>query len=98
MLMIASFGDRSTYDLFNGIASKQSRRIPMQIHQLALYKLDLLNAAKELNDLRAPPRNRLEALRGKLKGFYSVRINAQWRVVFRWTQNNAVEVRVMDYH
>lgn len=96
--MIVSFGDRSTSDLFNGKSSRHSRKIPVQIHELALYKLDVLNAAQVLDDLRSPPGNRLEALRGDLKGCHSIRINSQWRMVFRWSGNTATDVQIMDYH
>jgi proteic killer suppression protein len=97
--MITSFGDRSTSDLFHGISSRYARKLPVQIHELALYKLDVLNAAQVLDDLRPPPPgNRLEPLRGNLKGFYSIRINSQWRIIFRWAENSAADVQVVDYH
>ena len=96
--MIISFGDKGTSDLFNGISSRNTRKLPSQIHELALYKLDALNAAQALNDLRSPPDNRLEALRGDLKGFYSIRINSQWRIIFHWAENSATDVQIMDYH
>ena len=96
--MIQSFGDRATEDLFHGKNSARARRIPANIVESALLKLDLLNAAASLNDLRSPPRNRLEALRGDLAGFHSIRINAQWRIVFRWLGSNCSDVRIADYH
>ena len=96
--MITSFGDKATSDLFNGIQSRQSRRLPNQIRETALYKLDVINAAQALDDLRSPPGNRLEALRGELKGFYSIRINNQWRIIFKWSENNASDVQIIDYH
>ena len=96
--MIVSFGDRGTSDLFNGISSRKSRKFPGPIHEQALYKLDVLNAAQVLNDLKSPPGNRLEALKGDLKGFHSIRINSQWRIVFRWIESGAHDVRIMDYH
>lgn len=96
--MIASFGDRATEELFHGIQSRYSRKLPNQIHEMALYKLDLLNAAQVLDDLRSPPGNRLESLRGDLEGFHSIRINAQWRVIFRWVGNSAHDVQIVDYH
>ena len=65
---------------------------------MAFYKLDVLNAAQMLDDLRSPPGNRLERLKGKLKGFYSIRINSQWRIVFRWLENGAHDVQIVDYH
>ena len=96
--MIASFGDRCTSDLFHGISSRYARKLPVQIHELVLYKLDVLNAACALDDLRSPPGNRLEPLRGNLKGFYSIRINSKWRIIFRWIENSATDVQVVDYH
>jgi len=96
--MIASFGDRATEDLYNGIASARARRFPKEIVAGALRKLDMLNAATSLLDLRSPPGNMLEALQGDLKGFHSVRVNKQWRVVFQWVGSDAQEVRLTDYH
>lgn len=96
--MIISFGDRGTSDLFHGISSRYARKVPGHIQELALYKLDILNAALALEDLRSPPGNRLESLRGNPKGFYSIRINSQWRIIFRWIENSAVDVQVVDYH
>ena len=96
--MISSFGDRGSSDLFHGISSRHARKLPGQIHKFALYKLDVLNAAQILDDLRSPPGNRLEPLRGDLKGFHSIRINSQWRIVFRWLEGSAHDVQIMDYH
>jgi len=96
--MIASFGDRATSDLFHGNSSAKVRRLPSQVKDSALYKLDVLNAASTLDDLRSPPGNRLEALKGDYAGFHSIRINAQWRIVFRWMDSNAHDVSVVDYH
>ena len=94
--MIASFGDRATELLFHG--DRLPRRIPAGIRSAAVRKLDVLNAAQSLQDLRSPPGNRLEALRGDLLGLHSVRINDQWRVVFRWQGGDAHDVRITDYH
>ena len=96
--MITSFGDKGTSDLFHGITSRRARKLPSQIHKLALYKLDVLNAAQVLDDLRSPPGNRLEPLKGELKGFYSIRINSQWRIIFRWAEGSATDVQIVDYH
>lgn len=96
--MIASFGNSATSDLYHGISSNRVRRLPSQIMESALYKLDVLNAAQSLDDLRSPPGNRLEALRGDLKGFYSIRINSQWRIMFKWEASEAHNVRLIDYH
>ena len=96
--MITSFGNKGTSDLFRGISSRDARKLPGQIHELALYKLDVLNAAQVLDDLRSPPGNRLETLKGELKGFYSIRINSQWRIIFRWIESSATDVQILDYH
>jgi len=96
--MIKSFGDKATSDLFHGNSSSKVRKLPTQILESATYKLDILNAATSLDDLRSPPGNRLEALRGDYKGFHSIRINAQWRIVFRWQDSSAYDVAIVDYH
>ena len=96
--MIRSFGDRRTEDLFHGRNSSQARRIATDIRSTAVRKLDLINAAVTLDDLRSPPGNRLEALSGDLKGFHSIRINDQWRIIFRWKDGGAEDVQVIDYH
>ena len=96
--MIASFDDRATEDLFHGRKSKRARRLASGAQSVALRKLDMLNAAQSLKDLNSPPGNRLEALRGKLRGYHSIRINDQWRIVLRWISGDAHDVRVTDYH
>jgi len=63
-----------------------------------LYKLDVINTAQSLDDLQSPPGNRLEMLKGELKGFHSIRINSQWRIIFRWQASNASDVKIVDYH
>ena len=96
--MISSFGDEATEDIFNGENTKAARRIPMDLWKTASRKLDMLNAAHELRDLMVPPHNRLESLRGNLAGKHSIRVNDQFRIVFRWKDGNAHEVRITDYH
>jgi proteic killer suppression protein len=95
---MASFRDSATEALFHGELGKSTRRIPPLIRTAAFRKLDQLNAAKELGDLRAPPGNRLEALKGKFSGRHSIRINDQWRIVFRWESGDAHDVEIVDYH
>lgn len=85
-------------DVFQGLRSKAARRLPSDVRAVALRKLDMLNAARSLQDLMAPPGNRLEPLRDDLRGYHSIRVNDQWRVVFRWTSGEAHEVRIADYH
>ena len=94
--MIKSFGDQITEDLYNGISSAKVRRLPPEVRELALYKLDTLNAVVALKELRSPPGNRLEALKGDFAGFYSIRINKQWRIVFRWQGSEAFDVQIID--
>ena len=96
--MIRSFGDRATEDLFHGRNTRQARRIGSSIRAAAVRKLDMLNAAVALEVLRSPPGNRLEALAGDLEGFHSIRINAQWRIIFEWKNGGAERVRIIDYH
>ena len=96
--MIEPFGDAATEDLFHGRATARARRFPSDVARTAIRKLDALNAATSLDDLRSPPGNRLEALRGSLRGSHSVRVNDQWRIVFRWRDNEAHDVRLTDYH
>lgn len=96
--MIVSFGDKATEDLFHGRGTSRVRRYPPKILQSAVQKLDLLNAARELRDLRSPPGNRLERLTGDLEGFHSIRINRQWRIVFQWGEAEVRNVRIVDYH
>jgi proteic killer suppression protein len=94
--MIRSFKNKETEKLFQRIFSA---RLPAGgIQQIALRKLRMLNRAVTLNDLRIPPANHLEKLIGKRKGQYSIRINDQWRICFKWHQGDAFEVEIIDYH
>jgi len=96
--MIVSFGDSATEDLYHKRPTSRARRFPQDIVDTALVKMDLLNGAAAVLDLRSPPGNRLEALKGDLKGLHSIRVNDQWRLVFRWEGSNAYELQLMDYH
>ena len=96
--MIVSFGDKASEALFHGDHGKAIRTFPPDIRRAALRKLDVLNGAASLGDLRSPPGNRLEALRGDLAGRYSIRVNDQWRIIFRWVDGDAHDVSVVDYH
>lgn len=96
--MILNFADKTTEDIYHGVDSKAARRIPRAVWSAAVRKLDMLNAASDLRDLRVPPANRLEALKGKWSGYYSIRINDQYRIVFRWREGHANEVQITDYH
>ncbi len=97
--MIRSFKNSATEDIFNGVNSKAARRIcPQSLWKIAAKKLDLLDSAETLDDLRIPPGNRLEALKGEREGQYSIRINEQYRICFFWTSAGAEEVEIIDYH
>ena len=96
--MIKSFASKSAEDLYHGRSTREARKIPQDIWGTACRKLDAVNASNNLNDLRVPPANRLEALRGKFRGKYSIRINRQWRVLFEFREGNAFEVDIVDYH
>jgi toxin HigB-1 len=96
--MIISFGDQATDDLYNGVNSKYSRKISPDIVAVALRKLDMVNAAHRPEDLKAPPGNRLEHLKGGRSGFYSIRINDRFRIIFRMAESNAYAVQIVDYH
>ena len=93
--MIKSFKDRETQGIWEGRAS---RRLPKDIQAVARRKLRMLNNAKSLDDLRIPPANRLEALRGRRKGQHSIRVNDQRRICFVWSKGAADNVKIVDYH
>lgn len=93
--MIISFKCKETEKIWHG---QMSRRLPTDIQQVARRKLRILNNARQLTDLRIPPNNRLEQLKGNRNGEYSIRINAQWRICFKWVNNNADSVIIEDYH
>ncbi|HLF62647.1 MAG TPA: type II toxin-antitoxin system RelE/ParE family toxin [Saprospiraceae bacterium] len=93
--MIKSFADVETERIWKGGVSS---KLPVNIQQVARRKLRMINNAQDLQDLTVPPANRLEKLSGSLKGFYSIRVNLQWRVIFSWTNGNAFDVKIIDYH
>jgi toxin HigB-1 len=93
--MLISFGSKDTEKIWIG---ERVKRIPIEIQQIGRRKLRMINNSQDLKDLKIPPSNRLEKLKGKLKDFYSIRINDQWRIAFRWENNNAYEVEILDYH
>ena len=97
--MIQSFADPATEDIYNGRSTKAARkRLSAQLQSVARRKLDALDAAETLQDLRVPPGNRLEALKGDRQGQYSIRINDQFRICFAWTMNGPELVEIVDYH
>jgi len=93
--MIASFGNSETEQVWLG---NRVKKLPMEIQNVGRRKLRMLNNSVDIADLRIPPANRLEKLAGKLKDFYSIRINDQWRIIFKWNAGNAFEVEIIDYH
>ena len=93
--MIQSFGNKETEKVWNGI---RSAKLPNEIQQIARRKLRMLNNAQNINDIRIPPSNRLKKLKGKRKGYHSIRISDQWRILFKWAENSAIEVEITDYH
>ena len=93
--MIESFGDKETEKFY---LTGKSKKIPSKIQKTALRKLDYLNAALSVEDLKIPPGNRLEALSGNLEGFWSIRVNRQFRIIFRFAGGNAQDVSIVDYH
>ncbi len=97
--MILGFRGEGTRDIYHGTASAAARRtLPQPLWSVARRKLDYLDAAVTLQDLRVPPANRLEALKGDRKGQYSIRINDRFRICFVWTENGSDEVEITDYH
>ncbi len=95
VIMIKSFGCKETEKLWNG---ERSKKLPNEIQNIARRKLRMINNSQDLQDLRIPPSNRLEKLGGNLKEFYSIRINRQWRIIFKWENGNCFEIEITDYH
>lgn len=93
--MIISFGSKETEMIWNGIRVKKT---PIEIQNVGRRKLRMLNNSQDIKDLRVPPSNRLEKLSGNLKEYYSIRINKQWRIIFKWNNGNASDVEIIDYH
>ena len=93
--MIISFGDKDTHKIWDG---ERVKSFSTGIQDIARRKLRMLNSSQDINDLMVPPSNRLEKLKGKLKEFYSIRVNNQWRIIFKWINGNAELVEIIDYH
>ncbi|SDG50271.1 type II toxin-antitoxin system RelE/ParE family toxin [Psychroflexus sediminis] len=93
--MIVSFRSKETEQIWNG---NRVKKMPIEIQKIGRRKLRMLNNSQNIADLRIPPSNRLEKLSGNLSGFYSIRINKQWRIIFEWSSGNASEVEIVDYH
>ena len=93
--MIISFASKETEKIWEG---ERIKKIPLEIQKVGRRKLRMLYNSQDINDLKVPPSNRLEKLEGKLKDFYSIRINNQWRIIFQWDNDQAKEVKIIDYH
>lgn len=93
--MITSFGNSETEKIWEG---ERVKKLPNEIQNIGRRKLRMLNNSIDLMDLTIPPSNRLEKLSGNFKGFYSIRINDQWRIIFKWNSGSASEVTIIDYH
>lgn len=93
--MIKSFGDSEAEKIWNG---NRSKKLPNEIQDVARRKLRMINNAQDVNDLRIPPANRFEKLKGDLQEYHSIRINNQWRIIFQWINNDAYEIKIVDYH
>lgn len=93
--MITSFGSKETKKIWDG---ERVKGFATEVQEIARRKLRMLNNSQNLTDLQIPPSNKLEKLKGNLQGYYSVRINNQWRIVFKWDKGNASDVEILDYH
>jgi proteic killer suppression protein len=93
--MLISFGNKDTKKILEG---ERVKGFSTEIQEVSRRKLRMLNNSQDINDLMIPPSNRLEKLKGNLKDFYSIRINNQWRIIFKWNNGNAEEVEIIDYH
>ena len=93
--MIISFGNRESEKVWLG---ERVKKLPNEVQQVGRRKLRMLNNSQNIMDLTIPPSNKLEKLKGGLKDFYSIRINDQWRIIFKWNTGNASEVEIVDYH
>lgn len=93
--MIASFGDKDTEKIWLG---ERVKTLPNEVQEVGRRKLRMLNNSQNIMDLTVPPANRLEKLKGNLKEYHSIRINDQWRIIFKWSDGNAYEVKITDYH
>lgn len=93
--MIKLFGNKETEKIYSGVVSK---KYPPEIQQIARRKLKMMHASQNLKDLRIPPANRLEKLKGNLSSYHSIRVNQQWRIIFIWYENDALDVHLVDYH
>jgi len=93
--MLTSFGNKDTQKIWEG---ERVKGFPTEVQEIVRRKLRMLNNSQNLTDLMIPPSNRLEKLKGILKNYYSIRVNNQWRIIFKWNSGNADQVELIDYH
>ena len=93
--MILSFGSKETEKIWNG---ERVKKLPLEIQNIGRRKLRMLNNSQDIKDLKVPPSNRLEKKKGNLKKYYAIRINDQWRIIFKWNNGNPSDVEIIDYH
>jgi proteic killer suppression protein len=93
--MIISFGNKETKKIWEG---ERIKTLSIELQEIARRKLRMLNSSQSLTDLTIPPSNRLEKLSGDLKEYYSIRVNNQWRIIFKWNEGNSENVKLIDYH
>lgn len=96
--MILGFRSKCAEDVYSGVKSRQARKVPLALHEKCCRLFDQINACTEVNTLRVPPGNRLEKLKGNFYEYWSIRVNDQWRIIFKWKDGNAFDVDVIDYH
>ena len=96
--MIVGYADEATRDVHTGVESRAARRFSADVRAVARRKLDLIGAAADIRDLAVPPGNRLEKLKGRLAGYHSIRLNDQFRIIFRFREGQASQVQIVDYH
>ena len=94
-IMIVSFGSKDTEKIWNGV---RVAKLPLEIQAIGRRKLRMINNSQNIQDLTIPPSNKLEKKQGQLKDYYSIRINDQWRIIFKWDKGNAAYVEIIDYH
>lgn len=95
VIMIKSFGNKQTEKIYQG---ERIAKLPLETQKIGLRKLIMLDQSQDIKDLTIPPSNRLEKLKGNMKAYHSIRINDQWRIIFKWIDNNAFDVEIIDYH
>jgi proteic killer suppression protein len=93
--MIVSFGSKDTEKIWDGI---RVIKLPLEVQTVGRRKLRMINNSQSIQDLTIPPSNKLEKLKGQLKDYFSIRINDQWRIIFKWESGNAIDIEIIDYH